>query len=257
MFAMFKRVVAVVVFLTLFSNLQVLAARTPVELECEVRDGSLMVADVYYPSVKKSKYATIVLLHSLGYSSQRWSDFANSLADAGYLVVAVDLRGHGRSVYDSRLVRRSWTNFKHSAFKKYPDDVMQVLELVKEEHPAASFTDWGIVGADIGANTAVHVAEKAKNKPRTLVLISPNEAYKGIFIPISIVNLGKIPILSVSSEYDKTCVRSQENLKKYAQSDFVVANFKTHITGMLMLTANTSVSSLIINWLEGHVAQYK
>ncbi len=257
MISVFKRLFALLALFTIFCSLQVEAARKPVEVECEVKDGSLIVADVYYPDVKKSKYATIVLLHSLGYSSQRWADFANSVADAGYLVVAIDLRGHGRSVYNSKLVRQSWSNFKRSVFQKYPADVIEVLRLVKEEHPAASFDDWGIVGADIGANTAVLVADKSKHKPKTLVLISPHESHKGLFIPIALVNIGKIPVLSISSENDRTCVKSQNNLKKYAQSDFVIANFKTNITGMLMLGANAAVPALIINWLEGHVAQYK
>lgn len=257
MMAVFKRLLILILCVTVFGSLQVMAAQKPVEIECEVKDGSLIVADVYYPNVKKSKYATIVLLHSLGYSSARWGDFASSIADAGYLVVAIDLRGHGRSVYNSRFVRQSWSNFKRSVFQKYPDDVLEVLKLVKEEHPAASFEDWGIVGADVGANTAVLVAEKSKRKPKTLVLISPHESHKGLFIPIAIVNIGKIPILTISSENDKTCVKSQNNLKKYAQSDFVIANFKTNITGMLIIGANPTVPSLIINWLEGHVAQYK
>ena len=257
MIAILKKLLALAIFIMIFGSLQVHAAKKPVEIECEVKDGSLIVADVYYPNEKKQKYATIVLLHSLGYSSQRWSDFANSIADAGYLVVAIDLRGHGRSVYNSKLVRQSWANFKRSVFKKYPDDILEVLRVVKEEHPRASFEDWGIVGADIGANTAVLVAEKAKFKPKTLVLISPHESHKGLFIPIAIVNIGKIPILTISSENDKTCLKSQNKKKKYAQSDFVITNFKTNITGMLMLGANPTIPALIINWLEGHVAQYK
>ena len=252
-----KKLFTTVLFFILFSSLRVMAAKKPVEVECEVKDGSLIVADVYYPDIKKPKYATVVLLHSLGYSSSRWGDFAAQIADAGYLVVAIDLRGHGRSVYNSKLVRQSWANYKPSVFKKYPEDVREVLKLVKEEHPAASFDDWGIVGADIGANTAVLVAEKAKKKPKTLVLISPHESYKGLFIPIAIVNVGKVPMLTISSVNDRTCVKSQKNLAKYAQSDFVIANFKTNITGMLILGANPTVAPLIINWLEGHVAQYK
>ncbi len=252
-----KNILILLIVFTIFTLSQAQAAKKPVEVECEVKDGSLIIADVYYPNVKKTKYATVVLLHSLGYSSSRWSDFAASIADSGYLVVAIDFRGHGRSVYNSKLVRNSWSNYKLSVFKKYPKDVLEVLSMVKEEHPAASFDDWAIVGADIGANTAVLVAEKAKVKPKTLVLISPHESYKGLFIPISLVNIGKVPILTISSDNDPTCVKSQLNLQKYAQSDFVIANYSTNITGMLILGANASIPALIINWLEGHVAQYK
>ena len=238
------------------SSSVVLAAQKPVTVECEVKDGSIIVADVFYPNEKLQKYSTIVLLHSLGYNSTRWTDYAESLADAGYGVVTIDFRGHGRSVYTAKLNRQSWVNYKREVFKKYPDDVMAILRLIKEEHPKISFEEWGIVGADIGANTAVLVAEKAKNKPKTLVLISPNESHKGLFIPIAIVNMGKIPILTVACEGNPTSLKSQKVLQKYAQSDYVIKNFENNMSGMLMLN-NPEVAVYITNWLESKVAQYK
>lgn len=232
------------------------AAKAPVEVECEVNDGSIIVAEVYYPKVKKPKYATIVLLHSLGYNSSRWNDFANSLADAGFGVVAIDFRGHGKSVYTAKLNRQSWVNYKREVFQKYPEDVLAILKLIKEEHPKLSFEEWGIVGADIGSNTAVLVAEKAKNKPKTVVLITPYENYKGLFIPISIVNMGKVPVLTVACEKNNASLIAQKNLEKYAQADYVIKNFDYHLSGMLML-GNPDVAQHITSWLESKVAQFK
>ena len=128
--------------------------------------------------------------------------------------------------------------------------------MIKEEFPNLSFEEWGIVGADIGANTAVLVAEKAKNKPKTLVLISPHESHKGLFIPISIVNMGAVPVLSISCEGDNTTIDAQENLQKYAQSDFVIQNFKNNMSGMHMVN-NPEIGSYITGWLESRVAQFE
>ena len=234
-----------------------LAAKAPVHVECVVKDGSIINGDVYYPDIKKKKYSTILLLHSLGYNSTRWGGFAESLADAGYAVITVDFRGHGRSVYTSKLNRQSWINYKKSVFQKYPDDVLSFLRTVKTEHPSVSFEEWGIVGADIGANTAVIVAEKATSKPKTVVLITPHEAHKGLFIPLSIVEMGPIPILTISSTTDRTCLTEQTKLKRFAQSEFVIKNFKSNTTGMLMVKVNNKVGKLIINWLESKVAQFE
>lgn len=233
------------------------AAQKPQQVDCEVKDGSIIVADVYYPSVKKKKYSTILLLHSLGYNSSRWADFASNLADAGYAVVAVDLRGHGKSVYTSKLNRQSWSNYKKEVFKKYPDDVMRTLAAVKANHPFISFEDWGIVGADVGGSTAVLVAEKAKSKPKTIVLISPHQSHKGLFIPLAIAEMGNIPILTISSTGDKTCLAEQKSLQKYAQADYVIKNYDVNTTGMLMVTSNPNIAAFIKNWLESKVVQYQ
>lgn len=232
------------------------AAKAPVDVECEVSDGSIISGSVYYPKAKKPKYSTIVLLHSLGYNSSRWSDFAESLADAGFGVVTIDFRGHGKSVYTAKLNRQSWTNYKREVFKKYPDDVLAILTLIKEEHPKLSFDEWGIVGADIGSNTAVLVAEKAKNKPKTVVLISPNESFKGLFIPISIVNMGNIPILTIACEKNRDSLAAQKSLARYAQGDYIIKNFDYHLSGMLML-GDPEVALHIKSWLESKVAQFK
>ncbi len=233
------------------------AAQKPIEVECEVQDGSIITGNIFYPEEKKASYSTLVLLHSLGYNSSRWEDFAISLADRGYAVITIDFRGHGRSVYTSKLARQSWTNYKREVFQKYPDDILSILKSIREEYRNLSFDDWGIVGADIGANTAILVAEKAKIKPKTLVILSPHEAHKGLFIPIAIVDMGKIPVLSISSIGDRTSVEAQKNLKKYAQGEFEIKNFKTNTSGMLMINANPEVPELIINWLESKVAIYK
>ena len=233
------------------------AAQKPIDVECEVKDGSIIAGSIFYPEVKKAQYSTLVLLHSLGYNSSRWEEFAAALADKGYAVITIDLRGHGRSVYTAKLARQSWTNYKREVFQKYPDDVMEILKSIREEYQNLSFEDWGIIGADIGANTAVLVAEKAKNKPKTLVLLSPHEAHKGLFIPIAIVNMGKIPVLSISTIGDRTSIEAQKNLKKYAQAEFEIKNFKTNTSGMLMINANPEVPALITNWIESKVAIYE
>ena len=233
------------------------AAQPPVHVESVVKDGSIINGDVYYPDVKKKKYSAVLLLHSLGYNSAKWAPFAEAIADAGYAVITVDFRGHGRSVYTSKLNRQSWINYKRTVFQKYPDDVLAFLKTVKEEHPLISFEEWGIVGADIGSNTAILVAEKAKNKPKTLVLVTPHESYKGLFVPLAIVEMGPIPILTISSTTDRACLVEQEKLKRYAQAEYVIKNFPSNTTGMLMVNVNKKVRNLIINWLEFKVAQFE
>ena len=51
----------------------------------------------------------------------------------------------------------------NNAYAKYPDDVIKVIESVKVDNPKrVFFNNWAIVGSDIGASTAILVADKIK-----------------------------------------------------------------------------------------------
>lgn len=154
-------------------------------------DGFGIKATLEYPKVKgKKDYSTVVLLHSLGYSSQWWETLPKELTNSGYAVLKIDLRGHGKSVYNSRLVRTSWKSMTNSAYAKYPDDVIKVVEFVKAENSKKTFfNNWAIVGADIGASTAILAADKIANKPKTIVLLSPVVKTRGLYVPVKLANL--------------------------------------------------------------------
>ena len=87
-------------------------------------------------------------------------------------------------------------------FAKYPEDIAEIISYIGTNYKNISTVNYAIVGADIGANTAVLTAEKLVNKPKCLALISPTQNFKGLYIPIAMTNLGKIPIMSMVSVRD-------------------------------------------------------
>ena len=115
-----KRII--VYILTLFLlliNTSAIAAPQIVkkEIKAVAKDGFNINATLTYPRIKNQKeYQTVVLLHSLGYNSQWWGDLPKELLAKGYAVLAIDLRGHGESVYNKKLAKTSWKNLKNSQF---------------------------------------------------------------------------------------------------------------------------------------------
>ena len=199
-------------------------------------------------------FSTVILLHSLGYNSQWWETLPDELISKGYAVLAIDLRGHGRSIYNSRLNKISWKNMKNSAYAKYPEDVVAVINKVKEDNPKKIyFNNWAIVGADIGASAGVIAADLMPNNPKTIVMISPVVKTKDIYIPVSMAHLDGVDFLSISGTDDIMSKDAENYLVKFAQNEFMVFTSESKSTGMLMLKNDKGLSKMIAEWVSEYL----
>lgn len=220
------------------------------DIEVQTKDARVIKATLSYVKIDGiKKYPTVVLLHSLGYSSEDWGNLIPDLNNAGYAVIAIDLRGHGKSIYDTGFHQRSWEYFKPKAYQKIPSDVVAVLNQAQKQSKKVSLDNMAIVGADIGANTAVLVSKDLKKKPKTLVLISPTTSFKGLYIPIALADMGNVPVLTMVSQKDRYCLQEQKSLSKFAQGGFYAKNYPNGGMGMMMIKVNPSMSQDITKWI--------
>ena len=214
------------------------------------KDKFTIAATLEYPKIKeKTNFSTVVLLHSLGYNSTWWETLPDELLKDGFAVLKIDLRGHGNSIYNSKLVRVSWSSLTNKAYAKYPDDVISVINYIKNENKRTFFDKWAIVGSDIGASTAVIVANKIENKPKTIVMLSPIIRTRGLYIPVHLAELDNIDILSVTGQTDINSKQANEYLKKFSQSTFAEYTSISKSIGMLMLKNDDTLSNVISAWV--------
>ena len=255
-----KFLVAILTLMFVISAQTVFAAQTKTtkvkkpyterEFSVQTKDGHLIRSYLSYPKTKLKGYPTIVMLHALGYNSSYWISLQKKFNAKGYAVLRIDLRGHGKSVYNSKLVRTSWTSFTNNAFAKYPNDVISIIEQVKSENSRKIFfKDWAVVGSDIGASTAILATDKIAYKPKTLVLLSPVVKTKGLYVPVVLANLNNIDIFSISGTNDVSGHNTQDYLKKFAQSTFATYTSDSRSTGMMMLKNDASLSRVITSWI--------
>jgi len=243
-----------VLILLFFSIHNAFAATIKKELEVVTPDNFIMKATVCYPKIKQEeRFPTVVLIHSLGYNSSRWTGIQDKLTEAGYAWVAIDLRGHGKSVQNSEFKRISWLNMKQKAFLKYPADVSSVLKEIAATYKKISLNNWAIIGGDIGGNTGVLAAQNMQVKPQAIVLISPNTSYKGLYIPVAITELGNTAFLCVASDKDNGAIQAEQTLRKFAQADFEVYNVPRNGSGMMLLNQNPELSDMIIKWIDKYL----
>lgn len=220
-----------------------------VAITYETKDNFVIKSKLFYPAKESSVYPVVVMFHSLGYNSEYWTNLTKKFVDSGAAVLLVDLRGHGQSVYDSNFKIRSWIYYSPKTFEKYPVDAVDILTYVATNYKNISTTKYAIVGADIGANTAILAAEKIANKPKCMVLISPSREFKGLYTPIAMTNIGAMPVLTMVSLKDNYSVREANALKKFAQGDYDIKSYPAGGTGMLMLKVNPSMTDDIVNWV--------
>lgn len=221
------------------------------DFETQTKDSHIIKASLTYPKIEgKTKYPTVVLLHSIGYSSADWEDLIINLNNAGYAVIAIDLRGHGKSVYNANLQQRSWVYFSTKVYQKFPSDVVAVLKQAQTTSKKVSLDNMAFVGADVGANTAILASKLLAKKPKAMVLISASSNFKGLFVPITLTEIGNIPILAMASTQDGFSIQEEQKLAKFAQGAFYVKNYPRGGMGMMMLKTNPSMSNDIVKWLK-------
>lgn len=140
------------------------------------KDGLTIEGD-YYASSRESG---VLLLHMMPADRTSWNSFALKLQEAGFHILAIDLRGHGKST-GGPVGYRTFSDAEHqqSIF-----DIEAAVEFlygkgIKKLH---------IGGASIGANLAVQYAAKHLEVVSVL-LLSPGLDYHGIHTDIWIDNI--------------------------------------------------------------------
>jgi len=243
-----------ILLLFFFSIHNAFAATIKKEVEVVTPDNFIIKATVCYPKVKQEeKFPTVVLLHSFGYNSNRWVGIQDKLIEAGYAWVAIDLRGHGKSTQNTEFKKISWLNLKQKAFLKYPTDVALVLKDIAATYKKISLNNWAIIGGDIGGNTGVLAAQQMPQRPAAIVLVSPNTSFKGLYIPVTVTELGNTAFLCVASENDNGALQAEQTLRKFAQADFENLNIARNGSGMMLINQNPELSDMIIKWLDKYL----
>lgn len=154
------------------------------------------LAALYRPADKEKK--TVILLHDLGKNKEEFSTFKSDLRREGFGYLALDLRGHGKSVNKGTAASFSREGVDNEYNKMTRDVEAAVSFLNKKGVPAA---DAVVLGAGLGANVA---AKSMSFSPEVsgLVLMSPTANNRDV-LSIPAMRLYKGDILIAAGAADK------------------------------------------------------
>ncbi|MBN1285945.1 MAG: alpha/beta fold hydrolase [Anaerolineae bacterium] len=214
-------------------------AAVPFAVEIPANDGLRLRGLFYAPA---GVAPGVLLLHMLDHDKDDWNLLAPALQQAGFAVLAVDLRGHGATggapdwvlAQNDTAVLLAWLRAR-------PD--------VNPERVAA-------VGASIGANLAL-IGCAADAWCRTAVLLSPGLDYQGVRTEpaLAIDRLGVRPVLLAASEDDAYALASARRLAGLAQGAHRLQVYQSAGHGIEMFNTEPGLQDLIVSWLLEHLAQ--
>ena len=204
-------------------------------------DDGWTIAGTFY---KGHKNDTILLLHMLGRDRRDLDRLAKEINLRGYPVLTIDLRGHGESTQFSN-TQRKYSAFTQDDFRSMPKDVEAAKSFIQEQNKTMS----AIVGASIGANTALNYAATDKSI-KTVVLISPGLDYRGL----GIMEAAKIYDGSALTIASKEDVYSADSSKKIndaltGKKDLNILTGGAHGTDIL----STEINNEVVSWIMDKV----
>lgn len=245
-----KLVSILLIFLFFFSNITFAAQtkkkrkpRTKQKIELISKDKFILAGD-FYIAPKKTNKPLIVLIHSFAMNAFCWNSLANELRLKGYNVLAMDLRGHGRSTLTEKLKFKSRYNFTPSDWQKLPSDVIDSINYVKKHFAGVNTNDVIIIGADIGANTAMLSGILMKKVPQKFVLISPMYEFKGLKMPVKTSRISDSKILMILAKSDKVLFDFNTKTKPK------VIRYEKGGPGVQLIKVNPQAQNEIINFIE-------
>lgn len=200
-------------------------------------------------------YPLVILLHGMNGTHRDWGDFPALLLEKGYAILALDLRGHGESVYRETGGRISWRAFHKNHWQQAGRDVERIiryLEKYPEDYPQVDPGRVGLVGAKLGANIAIVAAGRDQGEHiKSVVVLSPGLDYKGLETSFPIIHY-KNPIMIIASRQDTYAFESSELLYRWALGAKAIQLYQNVGNSTDMLRNEPRLKTRIINWLVQH-----
>jgi len=182
----------------------------------------------------------VLLVHAEGRSAEDWSSLGEKLGSNGFRVLALTLRGHGRSGQKP----------DPDAFPRMTADVDAGLAWLGDR----GATEIHLVGAELGANLGLTVAERSP-AVTDLVLLSPQLNAHGFTISGPIAGYGDRTLLVVASEDDGASAKAAKYLHDKATGHKQLTLYPSAGAGARMLNSAADLENLVLSWVNGTFLQ--
>jgi alpha-beta hydrolase superfamily lysophospholipase len=199
-------------------------------------DGTTLSASIYEAGHQAAP--AVVLVHMLRRTHADWNGVAEALQQAGFTVVALDLRGHGDSAgsYES-----------NGDLGVLVQDVQAAVGLLQARSDVARGRV-GIAGASLGASLAV-LAAAADPSIRSIALLSPALEYRGLKCETALKRYSPRPALLVGASDDPYAMRSVRQLTTVGPANEALT-LEGAGHGTTMLARDPDLASRLVDWFR-------
>jgi dienelactone hydrolase len=223
------------------------AIKTMERVTLRTKDGIAIVADYLVPREGGGLGKGALLLHMMPANRASWSEFAPKLAERGYRVLAIDLRGHGESSGGPK----GYQSFTDDEHQESILDVEAGAEFLKEKGVLPH--ELVLVGASIGANLALQYLARHREVTQA-ALLSPGLNYRGIATESLVAEFPRgTRLFFATSEDDGGNAQETRTLSLRARAgvekEIVVYRKAGHGTDMFG-KEEPDLEAEILNWLK-------
>ncbi len=199
-------------------------------------DGLKIKGD-FYPAVDNDFAPALLLLHQHFGSGVDWKDFAIPLAQKGYTVLAIDMRGQG--ITGGKV---DW----HLA----ESDAVALMAWLREQ-PGIDPDRVAVAGASIGANLALQACAE-DDACHVVIALSPGLDYFGIGTKDTVDEMQNKSILLVASQNDPQSAESTKYLTSLTSRSVnsmtrIYASSNRHGTALFSFP---DLAPLMMDWLD-------
>lgn len=200
------------------------------------RDGLRMQGMLYRADAEPAPVA--LLLHAADGRREDWLPLITPLQQAGFTVLAVDLRGSGRTGSAA-----NWTTARQ--------DVLDLLEYAR----GLEGVDGGriaLIGAGVGGNLAL-TSCVVNTYCAAVVMLSPGLDYEGVITEGAAAQLGERPLLLIAAEGDTYAARSAQTLDGLAPGPHEMTIYSGGASGTGLFAVQPALPGAILAWLQANL----
>lgn len=221
------------------------------KVEFKTSDGYIIKGNLYKPSLKTkdAKKPVVLLLHMLGRTKDTYNPLVPKLIENGYYVLAIDFRGHGESTSLVDGTKKSYQSFSDSDWRKITNDIDAALVFLSSQGSSIDINKCAVVGASIGANSAIITAANHTDAIKVVVALSPGMDFRSLQ-PGNYITKAKAPILLVAAKDDGYSADSVSQLNNMAKSLSTVEIYQSGGHGTNLFSSHPELLEQIVSWIK-------
>ncbi len=198
-------------------------------IELRASDGLVLRGAYFAPHASAP---AVLMLHQLYTTRESWNTLALAFMEAGYNVLAVDLRGYGKT--------RGAINWRQAQ-----DDTLRWAAWLSQQDGVQSVT---MVGSSMGSSLAI-AGCAAFSACRGVVALSPGLNYFGVSVEGALDD--GIPMLVIYAERDRYPSEDVPVMQEIAGDALDITMIPGRAHGVDMLREDTTLIPDIIGWVQG------
>lgn len=195
-------------------------------------DGLVLRGTFFGPDVRPAP--GILMVHDRERDRTTWDDLAARLQAAGYAILTIDIRGHGKT--------GGAVNWLLAQA-----DVRAALSQLALL-PGVNHTQLVVIGAGIGANLGLNACAD-QTGCAGVVMLSPGLDYRGITTAEAMARLGSRPVFIAASENDDNNPADSITLDRMASGDHQLVIYPAAGHSTDMFAVEPGLFDLITGWL--------